>query len=329
MWPPPRSTSCRCENPIDVFFSSFTQQSLLSASLLPQVSARRSSCQINFNVVLNTAPTTSTANTLSSYLTSSSSTGLKSQLNTALVALPEYDTAPVTTVAVTSPVALITPAPTSAPTSAPTAVPTMKSCQEPKSVEQCQRCLVSDQCKEGYCCPYMKLCVPSSTTGCRGPIANCRPMCYDSKVGTSACTCSNADWQANKWAPPTCTAASPTAAPTPASAPADNEATAWINAHNYYQCLHGSPDLVWSAAMATDAQSYADSLGTQMKHSDSYKFAPPLGPAGENLAMGYGTLESATSAWYNEVNDCTSLPGCTTGNGGAAVGHFTALIWKG
>merc|ERR1712179_705478 len=37
-------------------------------------------------------------------------------------------------------------------------------CTPKKSVAQCERCINGDQCIEGFCCPYMKLCIPSSTT---------------------------------------------------------------------------------------------------------------------------------------------------------------------
>ena len=78
--------------------------------------------------------------------------------------------------------------------------------------------------------------------------------------------------------------------------------------------------------MATSAQSWADR--GQFAHSDSYHLAYPAGPAGENLAAGQSTPTSAVNAWYNEVNDCI-WPGCQSGNGGATVGHFTAMIWSG
>jgi len=112
--------------------------------------------------------------------------------------------------------------------------------------------------------------------------------------------------------------------------------------------MHGAPALKWSAAVAASAQSWADR--GNFEHAKSYDIAPPAGPAGENLAMGQGTLEAATRAWYDEVQVCTrtgasGFPGCKNGGscssksdcqpgfycsgGSCAVGHFTALIWKG
>jgi hypothetical protein len=53
-------------------------------------------------------------------------------------------------------------------------------CVPKKSVGQCGKCQTKDQCKTGYCCPFMKKCVNSGSDSCYYPIANCRPMCYDS-----------------------------------------------------------------------------------------------------------------------------------------------------
>jgi hypothetical protein len=40
-------------------------------------------------------------------------------------------------------------------------------CVQKGSVGQCGQCQSSDQCRSGsFCCPHMKKCVPSSSTGC-------------------------------------------------------------------------------------------------------------------------------------------------------------------
>lgn len=64
-----------------------------------------------------------------------------------------------------------------------------------------------------------------------------------------------------------------------------------------------------------------------MQHADSYSLSPPQG---ENLAMNMPSFDipGRVRAWYTEVDDCASLPGCEQSTGGA-VGHFTALVWKG
>ena len=314
-----------------------TKMGVSASAVQIQSVTRRTGCTVDFKIVLTSAPTATQRSTLSSYLTSTSSSGLKQQLN----ADSAFAAAPVSSVTITQAVTLITPAPTPAPT---------LSCQPIGSVGQCGQCLKGEQCGKSadgtqmYCCPYMKKCVPSSSTPCSYPIANCQPMCYDSKVGTSQCTCQAEAWNQNRWAPPTCGTATPS--PTPAPGTATQSPTAapvsaldsdrWLEQHNLYRCMHDSPDLVWSTAMGNDAANYADSLGTTMVHSDSYNFAPPLGPAGENLAYGHfastaaGGIENVVSAWYSEVDDCASLPGCTTPSSTSKqVGHFTALIWKG
>lgn len=103
-------------------------------------------------------------------------------------------------------------------------------------------------------------------------------------------------------------------------------AARWVKAHNMYRCMHNAPKVTWSKAMAASAQEWAN-RGV-FSHSQSYKIAPPAGPAGENLAYGQQDLERATHDWYNEVKDCGSFPGCKRGASGV-VGHFTAMIWAG
>merc|ERR1712110_1109577 len=39
-------------------------------------------------------------------------------------------------------------------------------CTPKKTVGQCGMCQSSDQCAEGFCCPYMKKCVATSRTPC-------------------------------------------------------------------------------------------------------------------------------------------------------------------
>merc|ERR1711920_118873 len=70
---------------------------------------------------------------------------------------------------------------------------TLPSCSAPaaRSRGQCESCLQSDQCPEGYyCCPYMKKCVSSSSMSCFYPIASCSPTCRDSKCTSEGCDCS-------------------------------------------------------------------------------------------------------------------------------------------
>ena len=81
-----------------------------------------------------------------------------------------------------------------------------KTCTKTKSVEQCDKCLEGKQCKEGYCCPWMKKCMPHPNFRCSLPIANCIPHCFDDDTN---CSCTNKCFPGNghptnKWAFPTC-----------------------------------------------------------------------------------------------------------------------------
>ena len=68
----------------------------------------------------------------------------------------------------------------------------------------CSKCLSHDQCETGgFCCPYMKLCVSSSSQGCPQPIANCRPPCHGKTVAECP-ACTNADYRSGSWQLPTC-----------------------------------------------------------------------------------------------------------------------------
>lgn len=97
--------------------------------------------------------------------------------------------------------------------------------------------------------------------------------------------------------------------------------------HNELRAKHAdTPAMTWSTAMEKSAQDWADR--GQFEHSNCYKIAPPAGPAGENLAMGHGTIVAAIQDWYNEIDNCQSLPGCEKSKGGM-IGHFTAMVWAG
>ena len=86
-----------------------------------------------------------------------------------------------------------------------------QACTAPKSVGQCGQCQTGDQCENGYCCPFMKKCVTSSSDPCNYPIASCQPMCYDS-YNQEKCDCKNSDYP-NNWAGPTCQKLEVTLAP--------------------------------------------------------------------------------------------------------------------
>lgn len=112
----------------------------------------------------------------------------------------------------------------------------------------------------------------------------------------------------------------------------EKEAEEWVRTTNLARCIHGVPPVSWSRAVAKSAQKWANK--GQFRHSRSYRIPSPAGPAGENLAIGHQSPSDANKAWYGEVDDCIRFPGCkgdhgSRGKGGRAIGHFTAMIWKG
>ena len=74
-------------------------------------------------------------------------------------------------------------------------------CIPPHSLENnCTPCLESKQCKKGgFCCPFMKKCVKTSTQLCTYPIAECRPPCHDVK-----CTSCKKYYKEGTWQKKTC-----------------------------------------------------------------------------------------------------------------------------
>merc|ERR1711924_563372 len=101
-----------------------------------------------------------------------------------------------------------------------------------------------------------------------------------------------------------------------------SEINQWLSATNADRAKHGAAPVTWSNELATYAQNWANR--GQFAHSNCYGNVK----AGENLAAGYRTIAQAVAGWYGEVKDCI-WPGCQSGKGGAAVGHFTAMVWKG
>lgn len=76
-------------------------------------------------------------------------------------------------------------------------------CTERKSVSlDCGICRETAQCKDGgFCCPFMKRCVTSSSQSCSYPIADCRPTC--SQANCNTCRPSNGK-SYSEWGKPTC-----------------------------------------------------------------------------------------------------------------------------
>jgi len=66
----------------------------------------------------------------------------------------------------------------------------------------CSACRESSQCQSGgFCCPFMKKCVTSSSQSCSYPIASCQPICHDADCDS----CSPSDGTAySDWGSPSC-----------------------------------------------------------------------------------------------------------------------------
>lgn len=109
----------------------------------------------------------------------------------------------------------------------------------------------------------------------------------------------------------------------------------FVKAHNYFRCRHGQNAVAGSSAVAANAGAAAQGscdIGG-LVHSKSYAATPP---AGENLAMGQNSIESAVEAWYSEITTAAGgqgyIAGTSSGDSryegsGNVVGHYTALIW--
>ena len=74
-------------------------------------------------------------------------------------------------------------------------------CTLKKSVDNCEKCLSGDQCTDGFCCPFMKVCVKSPSTDCETS-AQCMSACRDN-MDQSKCICRDENFPV-KWAKPTC-----------------------------------------------------------------------------------------------------------------------------
>ncbi|KAJ6262182.1 Ophanin [Drechslerella dactyloides] len=106
---------------------------------------------------------------------------------------------------------------------------------------------------------------------------------------------------------------SPKPAPPPVEAP-NSEADSCLKTHNTFRAAHGAGPLTWNQKLADYAEQYTGDC--QMHHSG--------GPYGENLAMGYQSVEAAITAWYNEKDQYDpNSPGFQS-----STGHYTQLVWK-
>ncbi|KAF2670945.1 PR-1-like protein [Microthyrium microscopicum] len=90
--------------------------------------------------------------------------------------------------------------------------------------------------------------------------------------------------------------------------------TFYVNKHNDYRARHGVPPLEFDVNLVNYAY----------EHASRCRFEHSNGPFGENLALGYSSLDSAINDWYREIRNYNY------GNPGFAMntGHFTQVIWR-
>jgi pathogenesis-related protein 1 len=110
-----------------------------------------------------------------------------------------------------------------------------------------------------------------------------------------------------------------------ASGAGSSDMDSCLASHNRYRAMGGSPQLVWDAGLASQAQQWANNLaggfGLSLRHSYNGN--------GENLFGGQGgsyNCESAVTMWYNEKPLYNGGP--VGGIGFSRYGHYTQLMWK-
>jgi len=110
----------------------------------------------------------------------------------------------------------------------------------------------------------------------------------------------------------------------------------YIEIHNRDRCLHcNTPTVVFDAALAADAQAYAQTCPTGHASSCTGSGATCLNGAGENLAWKGSTnaaavlesdanWETGIAGWYDEIKDWSFASSASTGG---VTGHFTQMVW--
>lgn len=104
-----------------------------------------------------------------------------------------------------------------------------------------------------------------------------------------------------------------------------------LAAHNLERDEVGVPAMQWNAALAADAQQWADHLA----QTGRFEHAPENrnSPEGENLwagAKGYFSPEAMVSAWIREKRYFKpgTFPDNSTTGRVEDVGHFTQVAWR-
>lgn len=112
---------------------------------------------------------------------------------------------------------------------------------------------------------------------------------------------------------------------------ADDLADIVLSVHNRERAEVGVPALSWDAALAGDAQRWADHLAATgvMEHAGNGENPH----SGENLAMGtagYHSPEQLTQLWADEkaLFSYGAFPNVSTDGNWLNVGHYTQMVWK-
>ncbi|CAK7210042.1 hypothetical protein SCUCBS95973_000658 [Sporothrix curviconia] len=111
------------------------------------------------------------------------------------------------------------------------------------------------------------------------------------------------------------------AAPLPSTAPeyvSDQLFTsAILNSTNFFRREHNATAAIWNATIASFAEAY-------LANDTDCTFAHSGGPYGENIAVGYPSVQAAVDAWGDE----RSQYNFNDPSFSEATGHFTQLVWK-
>ncbi|PSN75663.1 PR-1-like protein [Corynespora cassiicola Philippines] len=97
-----------------------------------------------------------------------------------------------------------------------------------------------------------------------------------------------------------------------------------LDAHNDARAEVGTADLVWDAALTSDAQAYADTLASSgtLEHSG-------ISDQGENLYQGYGDETPLTNAVKSFLDEKSSYGGeAISSSNYMTFGHYTQCVWK-
>lgn len=128
----------------------------------------------------------------------------------------------------------------------------------------------------------------------------------------------------------------------PAAAGGDPEPAQLVGtvaAHNSWRAQVGSPDLVWSNAVAAVAQQWADELasrpGCRLQHRSAADLANLEGGLGENLYIQGAspnlpdvTPKEVVDSWGSEIQFYDPVTLTCNAPAGDSCGHYTQVVWS-